>query len=169
MTWKKITHCGDLSPRHLMYDDLKTTTQFHKQWIEGEINPKALNLNNRVYSTFEFDNGVKMGIEPGILDHWNGKTLINDEPSDPMFSTNLIIHLIHTPANQRSKGYANSALKHVVELADKHRVTLQLEPSPVMQEKGIKQPDKDQLVSWYSKFGFEPVNNSFIIMQRNPK
>lgn len=59
---------------------------------------------------------------------------------------------ILTMSDSRGKGKASQVLKDLTQLADKHQVTLALQPQPFGAEKGL---NTVQLISWYKRYGFK--------------
>jgi GNAT superfamily N-acetyltransferase len=81
----------------------------------------------------------------------------------------VTLEAIMVDPGSRNQGLATQAMNDVIEAADKNEITLYLEPVPIVNVKkndfGL---DRDQLVDFYSKFGFEFQEDSNKVMQRKP-
>jgi ribosomal protein S18 acetylase RimI-like enzyme len=72
--------------------------------------------------------------------------------------------------NKRNQGLATQAMQDIVDAADKNGVTLYMEPTLIVNLKNKDVgPDRDQLINFYNKFGFEFSPYSDKVMQRAPK
>jgi GNAT superfamily N-acetyltransferase len=81
----------------------------------------------------------------------------------------VTLEAIMVDPGKRNQGLATQAMNDVIEAADKNEITLYLEPVPIVNVKkndfGL---DRDQLVDFYSKFGFEFQEDSNKVMERKP-
>jgi ribosomal protein S18 acetylase RimI-like enzyme len=75
------------------------------------------------------------------------------------------INLIETYTTLRNRGWATKALEFLCELADRHGVTMNLQPSPQL-DLGCPLSIA-QLVTWYQRFGFIYLKSGD--MQRLPR
>jgi hypothetical protein len=84
-------------------------------------------------------------------------------------SDDLTLEAIMVEPGKRNTGLATQGMQDVVDAADKNKITLYLEPVPIVDVKkndfGL---DRDQLVDFYSKFGFEFQEDSNKVMERAP-
>jgi GNAT superfamily N-acetyltransferase len=81
----------------------------------------------------------------------------------------VTLEAIMVDPGKRNKGLATQAMNDVIEAADKNEITLYLEPVPIVNiSKNDFGLDRDQLVDFYSKFGFEFQEDSNKVMQRKP-
>ena len=81
----------------------------------------------------------------------------------------VTLEAIMVDPGKRNQGLATQAMNDVIEAADKNEITLYLEPVPIVNiKKNDFGLDRDQLVDFYSKFGFEFQEDSNKVMQRKP-
>jgi GNAT superfamily N-acetyltransferase len=81
----------------------------------------------------------------------------------------VTLEAIMVDPGSRNQGLATQAMNDVIEAADKNEITLYLEPVPIVNiKKNDFGLDRDQLVDFYSKFGFEFQEDSNKVMQRKP-
>jgi len=81
----------------------------------------------------------------------------------------VTLEAIMVDPGSRNQGLATQAINDVIEAADKNEITLYLEPVPIVNiKKNDFGLDRDQLVDFYSKFGFEFQEDSNKVMQRKP-
>lgn len=81
----------------------------------------------------------------------------------------VTLEAIMVDPGKRNQGLATQAMNDVIEAADKNEITLYLEPVPIINiKKNDFGLDRDQLVDFYSKFGFEFQEDSNKVMQRKP-
>ena len=81
----------------------------------------------------------------------------------------VTLEAIMVDPGKRNTGLATQAMNDVIEAADKNEITLYLEPVPIVNiKKNDFGLDRDQLVDFYSKFGFEFQEDSNKVMQRKP-
>lgn len=64
----------------------------------------------------------------------------------------------------RNKGMGTKLMSRLCELADEKGYTLELGVSPDMSDNGL---DYNELVDWYSEFGFREIDNLPSIMVRH--
>ena len=74
-----------------------------------------------------------------------------------------MVHLSSIDSFEPGQGYGNEMMKFLTELADKHKVTMDLDPKPY----GNKYLNTQQLKKMYKKFGFK--NSEDYGMIRVPK
>jgi len=81
----------------------------------------------------------------------------------------VTLEAIMVDPGSRNQGLATQAMNDVIAAADQNEITLYLEPVPIVNVKkndfGL---DRDQLVDFYSNFGFEFQEDSNKVMQRKP-
>jgi hypothetical protein len=81
----------------------------------------------------------------------------------------VTLEAIMVDPGSRNRGLATQAMNDVIAAADQNEITLYLEPVPIVNVKkndfGL---DRDQLVDFYSNFGFEFQEDSNKVMQRKP-
>ena len=82
------------------------------------------------------------------------------------FGNFVTLDSIIIPDDKRGKGLATKAMEEFVSLADDHNVPVRLVAKPL--ETLGERLSKSQLVSWYSKFGFE-LQEDGETMIRQPK
>ena len=82
------------------------------------------------------------------------------------FGNFVTLNLILIPKEQRGKGLATKTMKEFVYLADVYDVPVRLVAKPL--ETLGDHLSKSQLISWYSKFGFELQENGETMI-RQPK
>lgn len=70
---------------------------------------------------------------------------------------------VHTPDEDRRKGYASKLLKAVVEEADLAGIVLML----TVRDDGDM--NSQQLMAWYTKYGFKAIQMHPVIMARQPR
>lgn len=81
----------------------------------------------------------------------------------------VTLEAIMVDPGKRNQGLATQAMNDIIEAADKNEITLYLEPVPIINiKKNDFGLDRDQLVDFYSKFGFEFQEDSNKVMQRKP-
>lgn len=69
---------------------------------------------------------------------------------------------------KKGTGNASAALKWLCDLADKHKVTIELEVEPIKKAGAEGKPlTKAQLKQWYKKNGFKPTGGDYMV--REPK
>lgn len=85
-------------------------------------------------------------------------------------SDEMVLEAILVDQDKRGKGLATEAMQELVANADKHGITLYIEPTPLV---NIKEKnfglDKQQLDDFYKKFGFEFQEGSEKVMVREPQ
>lgn len=79
----------------------------------------------------------------------------------------VILSLITTTETEecRGKGYGSRTMEKIVNLADKHSVSIHLIASP----SGEMKMSEDELRSWYSRFGFTAFDEYSQRMIRKPQ
>jgi site-specific DNA-cytosine methylase len=85
-------------------------------------------------------------------------------------SDEMVLEAILVDQDKRGKGLATEAMQELVANADKHGITLYIEPTPLV---NIKEKnfglDKQQLDDFYKKFGFEFQEGTERVMVREPQ
>lgn len=71
--------------------------------------------------------------------------------------------LAHISCKDKGKKYASNAMKEICRIADKHQVTIMLTASAI----GKNGLNDNQLIIWYTKFGFKELKNSEMIRTPN--
>jgi GNAT superfamily N-acetyltransferase len=81
----------------------------------------------------------------------------------------LVLQALLVDPDKRNQGLATQAMQDVIDAADANKITLYLEPTPLIDIKNKEVgPDRDQLANFYSKFGFEFSPEADRVMQRQP-
>ena len=55
-----------------------------------------------------------------------------------------------------NKGYASEVMNRVIDSADKHKIIISLQATPIDNKIG-----EEDLLSWYKKYGFEPEEEDY--------
>lgn len=69
------------------------------------------------------------------------------------------LHDLKVPEQDQRKGYASQLLHDVCREADEHNLTLML---------AVDDKESMRLIAWYSRFGFQPIQASPVLMARMP-
>lgn len=69
------------------------------------------------------------------------------------------LHALNVPEEDRRKGYATQLLHDVCREADEQALTLML---------SVDGEDKARLAAWYSRYGFQPIQATPLLMARMP-
>lgn len=134
-----------------------------KQFFENETSKeqqaslgmiKDLNNINRApswkgYPTWDFGNGVYISLSN------ESRNIESDIVSYQEFTPN-IWYLENIQSINKGQGNANAALRVLIEMAKKNRVTLRLYPKRT--EKHKQNLNDKQLKNWYQKFGFKQIS-----------
>ena len=81
-----------------------------------------------------------------------------------IFDKRLWFSSIHSL--DRGQGNAGRVMQKIVDIADKHGVTIALTPKPFGGKDGSPVLTKSQLVTFYKKYGFKPEKGGFGDMER---
>jgi GNAT superfamily N-acetyltransferase len=81
-----------------------------------------------------------------------------------IFDKRLWFSSIHSL--DRGQGNAGKVMQQIVDIADKHGVTIALTPKPFGGKNGSPILTKSQLVAFYKKYGFKPEKGGFGDMER---
>ena len=81
-----------------------------------------------------------------------------------IFDKRLWFSSIHSL--DRGQGNAGRVMQKIVDIADKHGVTIALTPKPFGGKDGSPILTKSQLVAFYKKYGFKPEKGGFGDMER---
>lgn len=76
------------------------------------------------------------------------------------------LHFSSIYSLDRGQGNASRVMQKIVDIADKHRVTIALTPKPYGGKNGSPILTKSQLVTFYKKYGFKPEKSGFGDMER---
>lgn len=102
------------------------------------------------------------GLERNPLD---GKQFIKDGVLVELEALNYdVVLLKYIRSLDQKEGSGTRVLNELKELADHFSVKIKLFPKPLGGDDGI---NEEQLISWYSKHGFVPARNGYMVY--NPK
>lgn len=105
-------------------------------------------------------------MKPGTRQHGPATLKLSFNTTVPAHMRGGLLEVSHvfTPEQHRKQGYASMLLQKVCAEADKAGKVLLLMPKPY----DTPALDRAQLADWYSRFGFEPIQASPIVMARRP-
>ena len=76
------------------------------------------------------------------------------------------LHFSSIQSMDKGQGNAGRVMQKIVDIADKHGVTIALTPKPFGGKNGSPILTKSQLVTFYKKYGFKPEKGGFGDMER---
>jgi predicted GNAT family acetyltransferase len=103
-------------------------------------------------------------MKPGTRQHGPATLKLSFNTTVPAHMRGGVLEVTHvfTPEQHRGKGYASLLLQKLAAEADEQQKVLLLMPKPY-----DDQPlNTDELADWYSRFGFEPIQQEPLLMAR---
>lgn len=103
-------------------------------------------------------------MKPGIRQHGPATLKLSFNTSVPAHMRGAVLEVSHvfTVRQERGKGHASLLMQKVCAEADEHGKVLLLMPKPY-DEGG---PGQKELIDWYRRYGFEPVQASPVLLAR---
>lgn len=110
------------------------------------------------FSTWE-KGGVRIALYPESL-RLQGRNVLRQ----PAAGNEVTLHGIIVDLHARLQGKGGAAMRLLLDAADRHRVTIYIEPAPLVRG-GM---NRSQLVAFYAKRGFVGTDSSNTVMRRLP-
>jgi predicted GNAT family acetyltransferase len=107
---------------------------------------------------------MDVAMKPGARMHGPASLRLSFNTTVPAHLRGGLLELSHltTPSQHRRQGYASILMQKVCAEADRAGKLLLLRPLPFDGDG----PDQQQLADWYSRFGFDPIQESPLLMAR---
>jgi hypothetical protein len=146
-----------------LYEELEKDNIFDYYESIWKYNGFSDRYNAEMFSS----NGCKLAINFQhvlYINHKGWVTYTTKSYSEYKDDKVFILTEIYCPNS--NEGMGTNTMKQLIEGADKYGYIILIEPTPIGNYETTL--EKEGLINWYSKFGFELKDNGDI-MQRNPK